>query len=188
MAQPPATTPAGAAGRPRVNQAKLILMRELQRLEREPVEGFSAGLENEDNALVWSVVIMGPPETYYEGGFFKATLTFPENFPQMPPSMKFKSKMWHPNIGTDGNVCISILHPPGDDTWGYEAAAERWTPVHTVESIIVSVISMLSEGNDQSPANVDAAKQWRDEYNTKYKENVLETVRKSQEDMANDDD
>lgn len=32
----------------------------------------------------------------------------------------------------DGRVCISILHPPGDDPNGYELASERWTPVHTV--------------------------------------------------------
>ena len=32
----------------------------------------------------------------------------------------------------DGKVCISILHPPGDDPNGYELATERWSPVHTV--------------------------------------------------------
>jgi ubiquitin-protein ligase len=36
-----------------------------------------------------------------------------------------------------GEVCISILHPPGEDKWGYEKASERWTPVHTVESILL---------------------------------------------------
>ena len=56
-----------------------------------------------------------------------------------------------------GEVCISILHPPGDDAFGYEQASERWLPVHTVESILVSVISMLSSPNDESPANIDAA-------------------------------
>ena len=56
-----------------------------------------------------------------------------------------------------GDVCISILHPPGDDAFGYESASERWLPVHTVESILVSVISMLSSPNDESPANIDAA-------------------------------
>lgn len=54
-------------------------------------------------------------------------------------------------------MCISILHEPGDDKWGYESASERWLPIHTVETIIVSVISMLAEPNDESPANVDAA-------------------------------
>ena len=43
----------------------------------------------------------------------------------------------------DGFVCISILHEAGDDKYGYESASERWLPVHTVETIMLSVISML---------------------------------------------
>ncbi len=54
-------------------------------------------------------------------------------------------------------MCISILHDPGEDKWGYERPEERWLPIHTVETIIVSVISMLADPNDESPANVDAA-------------------------------
>lgn len=54
-------------------------------------------------------------------------------------------------------MCISILHDPGDDKYGYEQANERWSPVHGVESILLSVISMLSNPNDESPANLEAA-------------------------------
>jgi ubiquitin-protein ligase len=60
-------------------------------------------------------------------------------------------------VDKTGDVCISILHEPGDDKWGYEKASERWLPVHTVETILISVISMLADPNDESPANVDAA-------------------------------
>ena len=63
-------------------------------------------------------------------------------------------------VEKNGDVCISILHEPGDDKWGYEKACERWLPIHTVETIMISVISMLADPNDQSPANVDAAKEW----------------------------
>ena len=45
-------------------------------------------------------------------------------------------------VDKNGDVCISILHEPGDDKYGYEKAAERWLPVHTVETILLSVISM----------------------------------------------
>lgn len=62
-----------------------------------------------------------------------------------------------PAVDVNGNVCISILHEPGEDKWGYERAEERWLPVHTVETILISVISMLADPNDESPANVDAA-------------------------------
>lgn len=80
----------------------------------------------------------------------------------------------------DGKVCISILHPPGDDPMGYESAMERWSPVQSVESIMISIISMLSSPNDESPANVDAAKQWRDDREG-FRKKVARIVRKSQE-------
>lgn len=61
-----------------------------------------------------------------------------------------------------GEVCISILHA-GQDQFGYEQTSERWTPVQRVEKILLSVVSMLAEPNIESPAGVDAAKQWRDD-------------------------
>lgn len=81
----------------------------------------------------------------------------------------------------DGKVCISILHAPGSDPNQYENASERWLPVHTVESILVSVISMLASPNDESPANLDAAKELRDTPNI-FKRKVRNTVRRAQED------
>ena len=60
-------------------------------------------------------------------------------------------------VEKNGNVCISILHEPGDDQFGYEKASERWLPVHDVKSILISVISMLADPNDESPANIEAA-------------------------------
>lgn len=44
----------------------------------------------------------------------------------------------------DGKVCISILHTPGDDPTGYESSSERWSPVQSVEKILLSVLSMLA--------------------------------------------
>lgn len=83
----------------------------------------------------------------------------------------------------DGRVCISILHPPGEDRYNeQESADERWRPILGVESIIVSVISMLSDPNDESPANIDAAVQWRND-KAGFKKRVRQVVRKSQEDL-----
>ncbi|KAB1217905.1 Ubiquitin-conjugating enzyme E2 14 [Morella rubra] len=115
-----------------------------------------------------------------DGGFFNAIMSFPSNYPVSPPTVRFTSELWHPNVYLDGRVCISILHPPGEDPNGYEHASERWTPVHTVESIVLSIISMLSSPNDESPANVDAAKQWR-EKREDFRRKVSRCVRKSQE-------
>lgn len=162
------------------SQSALLLKKQLADLNKNPVEGFSAGLADDEDIYKWEVLIIGPQDTLYEGGFFKATLTFPKDYPQRPPKMVFQTEMYHPNIEKDGTVCISILHEPGDDKYGYEPASERWLPIHTVETIIVSVISMLTEPNDESPANVDAAKTWR-ENPGEFKKIVARCVRKSQE-------
>jgi len=163
------------------SQAALLLKKQLQELNKKPLEGFSAGLIDDDNLFKWEVMIMGPADSFYEGGFFKAHLTFPPDYPQKPPKLKFASEFWHPNVGKDGDVCISILHEPGEDKFGYERPEERWLPIHTVETILISVISMINEPNDESPANVDAAKEWRNEYSSTFKNNVRRCVRKSQE-------
>ena len=47
--------------------------------------------------------------------------------------MKFVTPIWHPNVYPNGEVCISILHEPGEDTTNpQETAAMRWNPIHTV--------------------------------------------------------
>lgn len=98
----------------------------------------------------------GPEGTPFEGGIFPATLTFPKDYPLSPPTMKFTCDFFHPNVYANGTVCISILHPPGDDPNMYESSSERWSPVQSVEKILLSVVSMLAEPNDESGANVDA--------------------------------
>lgn len=34
---------------------------------------------------------------FSEGGFFKAHLQFPKEYPLRPPRMKFITEIWHPN-------------------------------------------------------------------------------------------
>ncbi|KAF9432305.1 Ubiquitin-conjugating enzyme E2 15 [Entomortierella beljakovae] len=164
------------------DQSSLLLKKQLKELTKHPVEGFSAGLVDDGNIYEWEIMIMGPQDTLYEGGFFRAILTFPLDYPLMPPKLKFTTDLYHPNVYPNGEVCISILHPPGEDKYGYEQASERWSPVHTVETILVSVISMLSSPNDESPANIEAAKEWRDSY-ASYKKKVQRIARRSAEDM-----
>ncbi|GJJ68205.1 ubiquitin-conjugating enzyme E2 G1 [Entomortierella parvispora] len=163
-------------------QSVLLLKKQLRELTQNPVDGFSAGLVDDENIFLWEIVIVGPQDTLYEGGFFKALLTFPLEYPLLPPKMRFTSEMYHPNVYPSGEVCISILHPPGEDTYGYEQASERWSPVHTVETILVSVISMLSSPNDESPANLEAAKELRENYPA-FKKKVQRLARRSAEDF-----
>mmetsp|Transcript_5281 Transcript_5281/g.5424 ORF Transcript_5281/g.5424 Transcript_5281/m.5424 type:complete len:169 (+) Transcript_5281:100-606(+) len=158
-----------------------LLRRQFTELSRNPPDGISVGLGEDDNIFNWELMIVGPPETLYEGGFFSAKLEFPADFPNSPPVMTFNSPMYHPNVFPDGKVCISILHPPGEDKFNQlETADERWRPILGVESIIVSVISMLSDPNDDSPANIDAAVMWRND-RPQFKRRVRDVVRRSQE-------
>lgn len=71
--------------------------------------------------------------------------------------MRFTSRIFHPNVYADGRVCISILHAPGEDPHMYESSSERWSPVQSVEKILLSVVSMLAEPNAESGANIDAS-------------------------------
>jgi ubiquitin-conjugating enzyme E2 G2 len=178
------------------------LLQEYRALTNNPPEGITAGPVSEDDLLYWEAWIQGPEGTPFEGGVFPAELKFPKDYPLAPPTMKFVGgEVWHPNgvvshlfsdefrmscvaLGADvcvvypsGLVCISILHPPGDDPNHYEHASERWSPIQSVEKILISVMSMLAEPNDESPANVEAAKMWRDR-RPEYEKRVRDNVRK----------
>ena len=119
-----------------------------RRCKLQPSEYFSCSLID-DNIYRWKLIIAGQSDTLYSGAFMPAELNFPEEFPNRPPSMRFLCPMYHPNIGSDGNVCISILHEPGQDEFEYESPKERWLPIQTVESIVISVVSLLDGTNPE---------------------------------------
>jgi len=151
------------------------LLSEFKALSTDSPQGIVAGPVNEDDMFLWEALIEGPEGTPFEGGVFVAELKFPKDYPLLPPSMTFVPPIFHPNIYPSGVVCISILHPPGDDPNHYEQASERWSPIQSVEKILISVMSMLAEPNDESPANVEAAKMWREkreEYNARIRRDV----------------
>ena len=166
-----------------MNFAKEILKKQLVQLSKDCDSGFSVGLVDENDFFKWQVIFTGTEGTLYEGGFFKAILNFPKDFPQSPPEMKFITEMWHPNIYEDGKVCISILHSSGYDPMNeHEKPEERWRPILGVEQILISVISMLNDPNENSPANVDAAVQMRKDPEA-YKKKVKKLVLKSMDDL-----
>lgn len=117
-----------------------------------------------DDILHWKVaLIVLNPDSIYHGGYFVATMTFPSNYPMSPPDFKFKHPLFHPNVYPDGRLCISILHAPGDDEMSGESADIRWSPVQRVESVLLSILSLLDDSNIHSPANVDASVMYRDD-------------------------
>jgi ubiquitin-conjugating enzyme E2 G2 len=159
----------------------------MKRLAREFAEitartaddGFVAGPLNETDLFTWEAVIAGPEGTCYDGGCFHAILSIPPDYPISPPTMRFTCEMHHPNVYQNGNVCISILHTAEDVAYAmYEQASEQWSPVQSLEKVLLSVMSMLAEPNDESAANLDAAKQWRTD-RAAFNARAQQTARKS---------
>jgi ubiquitin-conjugating enzyme E2 R len=95
---------------------------------------------------------------------------------------KFVRPLYHPNIYPDGRLCISILHQPGDDEMSGETAAERWSPVQRVETVLISVLSLLDDAEVSSPANVDAGVMLRNNP-SQYKEMVKKDLEVSKGDI-----
>uniref|UniRef100_A0A5S6Q7X2 UBIQUITIN_CONJUGAT_2 domain-containing protein n=1 Tax=Trichuris muris TaxID=70415 RepID=A0A5S6Q7X2_TRIMR len=169
--------------------ARRMLAQEMKGLTEEPMEGFRVKLIDEQDLFEWDVVLFGPPGTIYEGGYLKALLQFPVNYPFSPPTMRFTTKLWHPNIYESGEVCISILHPPVDDPQSGELPCERWNPAQTVRTILLSVISLLNEPNTNSPANVEASVMYRrylEGLDDEYVDIVRRIVRLTAADAARD--
>jgi len=95
---------------------------------------------------------------------------------------KFIRPLYHPNIYPDGRLCISILHPPGDDAMSGETAAERWSPVQRVETVLISILSLLDDAEVSSPANVDAGVMLRNNP-VEYREMVSRDLELSKKDI-----
>ena len=56
----------------------------------------------------WQAVIFGPEDTLWDGGTFRLTLTFTEEYPNKPPTVTFVTSMFHPNIYANGAICLDI--------------------------------------------------------------------------------
>ena len=157
--------------------AQLRLSKELKKLNTDDkIEGII--IENPVDLFFWKAQIKGPISTPFENGIFDITLTFNTDYPVKPPSVKFLTPMFHPNIYSDGKICISILNE-GVDQYNYEDLSERWKPTLNVNSILISILSILSNLNFESPANIEASLLWQNDFD-KYKNIIYNYVSKSQ--------
>lgn len=163
-----------------MSSAKQRLMGELKALEKE--KWVSIDLQ-EGSIFKWNIGLMViNPESAFNGGYFKAEMTFTDKYPFLPPTFKFLRPIYHPNIYTDGKLCISILHAPGEDEQSGELASERWSPLQGVESVLRSVLLLLDDPEISSPANVDAGVMYRDD-RSQYNEKAKEAVEASKKDI-----
>ncbi|KAJ3329892.1 Ubiquitin-conjugating enzyme E2 2 [Blyttiomyces sp. JEL0837] len=154
----------GAPNKKMSTPAKRRLMRDFKRLQTDPPEGVS-GAPCPDNVLVWNAVIFGPEDTPFEDGTFKLVLTFDESYPTKPPHVRFISKMFHPNVYANGDLCLDILQ-------------NRWSPTYDAAAILTSIQSLLHDPNPNSPANAEAARLFQEDRKA-YNRRVRETVEES---------
>lgn len=139
-----------------------------------------------------NAVIIGPADTPFEDGTFRLVMHFEEQYPNKPPSVKFISEMFHPNVYATGELCLDILQ-------------NRWSPTYDVAAVLTSIqrcdspiftscrllgcgqyadsvsSSLLNDPNTGSPANVEASNLYKDN-RKEYHKRVRETVEKSWED------
>ena len=75
-----------------------LLGRQFKQMQSDKdIPGISVGLVD-DNVFEWEVMLMiSDEDRLYGGGFFRARLSFPAEYPHMPPKMRFETPLWHPN-------------------------------------------------------------------------------------------
>lgn len=99
-------------------------------------EKFDAEPEN-DNLYHWRVVIVGLPNTPYDGGSFLIDIVFPPDYPFKHPTITFMTKIMHPNVNKHGAICLSVL--------------DEWAPNYTMLNVLLAIVSFLREPNYDNP-------------------------------------
>ena len=125
------------------------LQRELMQLMMSGDSECSAFPEG-DNLFEWVGSITGASSTVYDKQTYKLSLKFPSDYPYSPPTLLFITPIYHPNVDTHGNICLDILK-------------ENWSAAYNVQTLLVSLRSLLAEPNVDSPLNSLAANMWKDE-------------------------
>ncbi|TEB35993.1 hypothetical protein FA13DRAFT_1727551 [Coprinellus micaceus] len=124
------------------------LSNELMTLMMSASPGISAFPKNDGNLFEWVGTIEGPSETIYADLTFRISISFPSNYPYVAPTIKFDTPCYHPNVDiASGAICLDILQ-------------DKWSAVYSVQTILLSLQSLLGEPNNNSPLNPEAASLW----------------------------
>ena len=139
------------------------LQKELKELKEENLPNIQADPDSK-NLCHWTAYLDGPADSYYEGGKFKIDIVFPDKYPFKPPKLNFKTQIYHPNISTNGNICLDIL-------------SGKWSPALSITKVLLSLSSLLTDPNPNDPLRSEAARLF-DKDIEKYKKKVRQEVKK----------
>lgn len=124
------------------------VQKELIDLGRDPPANCSAGPQNENEPMKWQATIMGPDDSPYQGGIFFLNIEFPPDYPFKPPKVQFQTKIYHPNINSNGSICLDILK-------------DQWSPALTISKVLLSISSLLTDPNADDPLAPEVASQYK---------------------------
>tara|TARA_B100000035_G_scaffold275762_1_gene252955 strand:- start:367 stop:813 length:447 start_codon:yes stop_codon:yes gene_type:complete len=139
------------------------VQKELKEIKKDAVANCSAGPENED-LFTWSAVIMGPVGSVYQGGLFRLRIKFPRDYPFKPPKVTFTTKIYHPNVNSNGGICLDVLK-------------DQWSPALTITKVLLSISSLLTDPNPDDPLVPEIAQLYQTNRQA-YNERAKEWVRK----------
>lgn len=141
--------------------------REEDRLPSDLPGGMVSSSNEGLNLLVWEAGIPGKAGTIWEGGEYRLTLRFSEDYPTKPPKCKFEPHvLFHPNVYPSGTVCLSILNEEKD-----------WRPSLTVKQILIAIQELLDNPNPKDPAQEEPFKLYITDKDA-YEKRVRHEVRK----------
>jgi len=138
------------------------IQKELEEIQKDPPSNCSAG-PVDDDLFHWQATIIGPEDSPYHGGIFLINIHFSSDYPFKPPKCQFLTKIYHPNINSQGGICLDILK-------------DNWSPALTVSKLLLSICSLLTDPNPDDPLVIDIAeiyKKNRELYIEKAKEYTL---------------
>ena len=133
-------------------------------LQKDPPTSCSAGPRSDDDIFHWDATIIGPSESPYQGGLFFVAIHFPPDYPFKPPKVNFKTKVYHPNVNSQGSICLDILK-------------EQWSPALTISKVLLSICSLLTDPNPDDPLVPEIAHVYKTDKN-RYNELAKEWTRK----------
>ncbi|XP_011852410.1 PREDICTED: ubiquitin-conjugating enzyme E2 S [Mandrillus leucophaeus] len=85
-----------------------LVYKEVTTLTADPPDGIKV-FPNEEDLTDLQVTIEGPEGTPYAGGLFRMKLLLGKDFPASPPKGYFLTKIFHPNVGANGEICVNVL-------------------------------------------------------------------------------